>query len=140
MSSADEYNKRVLDLQLVTPSDLSVLTTSYQNSVPGVAIDGKLGPKTRALLSDQKKQVEQLTITGGFNMFDGPLSHVPTNRAEVYDIFGNPGATKVDRSWRRKNIKRLTIPGVTGSLWLHKQPQFAALPTASSPRPNPRCR
>ena len=45
--------------------------------------------------------------------WDGPLGALPRTRADVYDVFGDPGATKLDKRWRRRNIVEVRdMPGV----------------------------
>jgi len=45
--------------------------------------------------------------------FDGPLDAMPTNRREVYEMFGNPGSGSVNPKWRKENIETYRdLPGI----------------------------
>lgn len=57
--------------------------------------------------------------------FDGPIAKLPTKRADVYRLFGNPGVGKADRKWERANMVVLkNLPGTwnagAGKLYCHK--------------------
>ena len=47
---------------------------------------------------------------------DGPLAQIPKSRREVYEVFGHPGVGKVDKAWRRENVREFhgkrAIPGI----------------------------
>lgn len=115
--SADKYNKKIIIAHKVVPEELTALTTEWQKNHDLVQ-DGMYGPRTKA--SVRASFTKGPRITGGFNMFDGPLKRVPTNRAEVYEIFGNPGAVRLDKAWKKKNIVKLKLPDVKNNLWVHK--------------------
>ncbi len=60
----------------------------------------------------------------GKKPFKGPLEKLPTNRAEVYELFGNPGDKTLDPAWERKNIlNKVMIPGVPNKTRLHRLAQ-----------------
>lgn len=57
--------------------------------------------------------------------FAGPLSRLPRNRSEVYQVFGNPGGVKVDRRWERASLMvAKKLPGRwnkgKGRLYVHR--------------------
>lgn len=58
--------------------------------------------------------------------FDGPIEgELPATRADVYRVFGNPGATELDRYWERRNmVTARNLPGRwnkgSGKLYCHR--------------------
>jgi hypothetical protein len=58
-----------------------------------------------------------ITTDEGWGDFQGPLMKLPSNRRDVYRIFGDPGGgMKVDKKWFKENIrtyrKAMALPGV----------------------------
>lgn len=58
--------------------------------------------------------------------WDPPLHHIPTNRAEVYEVFGDPGTVRIDRAFERKNlVVARDLPGDwnknRGRLYVHRK-------------------
>lgn len=52
---------------------------------------------------------------GTWEPWVGPLGQLPRTRADVYDVFGNPGVGAVDRAWKRRNIVVVRdMPGIEG--------------------------
>jgi len=63
-------------------------------------------------ISSTPTEPPMLTVAS-WEPWDGPLGQLPRTRADVYDVFGNPGVGKADRRWRRQNIIEVRdMPGV----------------------------
>lgn len=72
-----------------------------------------------------------LDIAAGFHpdpspddVFEGPLSVIPSSREEVYRVFGNPGTSKPSRLWKRESmVVAKNLPGIwnkcRGKLYIH---------------------
>lgn len=114
MTTALEYNER--QVGGLTAAELVVLAESWQLEAD-LDVDGKYGPDTRASVLAASTGVLEapsiIRMRGDWKPFDGPLDALPRNRKEVYKIFGNPGAVKLERKWKRKNIVTVRdLPGV----------------------------
>lgn len=118
---AIEYNQAQLDAGAITAAHITALTYEYQTGREDLADDGKLGPLTRNALD------VSYTNDGApdeWAPWDGPEDAQPTNRTEVYKMFGDPGRYEQDKSWASANIiechERLgnRLPGVPTKWWV----------------------
>jgi len=122
--SAEVYNKKQLDAGTITTQMVTALGRLWQEE-HGLEVDGYIGPQTQASILSAIAPSE-LTPGTTWTPWDGPLARQPKNRAEVYEIFGNPGVGHVDSRWQRENIVELhgrnRLPGVPEKWYvkLHK--------------------
>jgi hypothetical protein len=113
IDAAARYNGKIG--ARVGPDELAILAAEWQEH-HGLTVDGKYGPATEVSVVNymdgyvaSSAPPVQLADSG---TFDGPLKQIPRNRREVYQVYGNPGTSKVDKSWERANIvKAKTLPG-----------------------------
>ena len=119
--SAESYNKAQMDSGSLTPEMISELGRFWQENHPPLTVDGYIGPSTQASLRLVLDADEDQGRTS-WDPFQGPVTRRPANRSEVYEIFGDPGAGVVDRSWVRENIVELHgqngLPGVPEHLYI----------------------
>ena len=120
-AEADRFNTQDSRIAALHISELS---RYYQASHNGLAVDGKCGKDTRAHLEAARvrRTEEELTPVEAIALrsqvwkaFDGPLDRLPRNRREVYDIYKNPGAGKVNRDWKKKHL--VTVRDLPGVPW-----------------------
>lgn len=126
----DTNIRMVLDGQ-VTELHLRQLTKELQKQA-SLTVDGVCGPKTREVLEHMFREDDTLTDhiavadahtlrpTMVMSSFDGPLPALPRTRVELNEMFGNPGAGKVDAKWERTNIVKVTIPGLPRAIRTHR--------------------
>ena len=115
---ADAYNARELAAARITPQDISTATRLAQKSL-GLRVDGKMGKDTRGALrgladNATSEPPDQL------GEFDGTLLRIPKSRAEILEVFGNPGTLdKPDKAWRKRQIITVRdLPGVPHRLYV----------------------
>jgi hypothetical protein len=111
---ANIYNQRQLDMKQVAGSHLTKLTRLYQGE-NHLKVDGYCGPQTLKHLTGVHEDTGETKQI--WEVFDGPLDHLPRNRRDVYKIFGDPSnGSKVDKHWYKQNIrtyrKAMALPGV----------------------------
>lgn len=119
--TADNYNQKQIDTRQISGSHLTKLAEFWQDG-HFLKTDGKLGPTTlKSILSDEVIDCVSEADTDPRiyinEPFDGPLAQLPSNRRDVYRIFGNPSnGSKVDKKWFKENIrtyrKAMALPGV----------------------------
>ena len=124
--SVDDLNAIGLASGAISPRIITELTVAWQRA-NGLYVDGILGPKTReSILRESDSTVpgfvwptEPPGQSGEHHgAFRGPDLGIhprisPKDRAEVYRVFGNPGETKANRRWVKKNIITVRdLPGV----------------------------
>ena len=103
LAAADRYNAEPLGQLSV--SEFSQLTAQWQRA-NGLSVDGKYGPLTEGSVKGSMAGAPSQSWDGG------PLKAIPRNRREVYQVYGNPGTSKVDRAWKRENIVHAVgLPG-----------------------------
>ena len=112
---AKEYNAKQLANGNITPEMLVSAARALQED-HGLTVDGYFGPDTQevAVVMDNRQV---------WTPYDGPLDRQPKNRADAYDIFGNPGTGSVNKAWEKANI--VTVRDLAGvpSKWyfmIHK--------------------
>lgn len=118
----DNYNDQQLAVGTIAGYHVTTLTRHWQGSRGDLSIDGMCGPRTRDSLAPGSipifpsrvvgEPVDQSGIPAG--LFDGPLEKIPSNRAEVYRVFGDPGpVARPDKKWRKSNIIEVRdLPGI----------------------------
>ncbi len=113
--NADAYNVQEWLAKRLTPTHVTELTEFWQG-MNELKVDGRCGSKTRASLESELSEIgepqDQDDVPRG--TFDGPLDFIPSNRREVYDLFGDPGTkARPNRKWRKENIITVRdLPGV----------------------------
>jgi hypothetical protein len=117
----NDYNQKQIDEGLITGEHLTKLTEFWQ-SEHFMKVDGKCGPNTlssilRDDVVDGIDDAETNPTIEAWPVYSGPLNSIPSNRREVYEVFGDPSnGTKVDKKWFKENIrtfrKAMAIPGV----------------------------
>lgn len=120
-----DIDAHLLALRRLGPDYLARIIKAYQ-SMNGLEPDGIIGPITRAKLEVQAAPAGR--PAAGWPVFHGPIEKLPTNRAEAYKIFGNPGSAKADPRWVKENIVEChhshgnQLPGVPAKWYvkLHK--------------------
>lgn len=119
LNEAVAYNTSELKAGNITAIHLAQLVEHWQQS-HGLEEDGKCGAKTRATLDAAVPRIS--TKPRSLSTWNGPMEIQPTNRREVYKIFGNPGAGELDKDWFRKNIVechgKTRLPGVPGKWYV----------------------
>lgn len=122
---AKDYNAREIAAGRVTAQQLERLLRETRVDLESevrtfqrlnhLQIDGKIGPETRVTLGTCCQRSTPRLGTQ-WSLFDGPLVKQPRNRREVVELFGKPGASKLDGNWYAENIVELhgktRLPGV----------------------------
>ena len=124
--NSDDYNQLQIDKEIFTGEHLTKLTEFWQGG-HFLTIDGKCGPNTlKSILGDGTVDVSGADTNPTRQLwepFHGPLEYLPSNRHDVYRIFGNPGSIKAERKWVKENIREFRdLPGVPHKWYvkLHK--------------------
>ena len=104
--NAVAYNKAQYDAGNLTMAMLTQFGWEWQQARETLAPDAKLGPVTQGMAKTE--MTPPLFVPGDvWKPWDGPLVAQPRTRAQVVEIFGNPGVGGVDQDWYRKNIIEL---------------------------------
>lgn len=110
---ANKYNAKRMVEGALTPSALTELTECWQEK-HGLSQDGMYGPNTQKSVEASVPKAQEVRIEAGWAAWEeGPLDRIPRSRAEMYDVYGNPGRGKVDAKWRARNIITVRdLPGI----------------------------
>jgi len=117
-----EFNRQQMKDGKLTDEHVAMLVKSWQEG-HGLDGDGFAGVATQATL-DAELYKPKILAPRVWRPWDGPEEKQPTNRREVYQMFGNPGKGEPDRKWARDNIITLhqsrgnQLPGVPGNRWV----------------------
>jgi hypothetical protein len=121
--TAMSYNAREIQEGDFTQEMLVRIVEEWQAGHPPLAVDGKCGPKTQASITEHLPVPEPKPLP--WKPWDGPLTEQPKNRAQVYEMFGNPGTTRVSSVWYVENIVEVyganALPGVPGKWYVKIQ-------------------
>jgi hypothetical protein len=112
MMDADAFNARELAAGRITAQDITAATRLAQKSL-GLRVDGKMGKDTRGALRSLEDNATS-EPPDQLGEFDGTLMRIPKSRAEILEVFGNPGTLdKPDKAWRKREIITVRdLPGV----------------------------
>jgi hypothetical protein len=103
--------------------------TTFQRK-RSLSADGKAGETTRArikiplALGLTNTVVPVLSIEDCYKPWDGPAVRQPRNRAEVIEMFGDPGTIVENKAWTRKHLVEChekngnRLPGVPAKWWV----------------------
>jgi len=119
-NSSEKFNMAEIAAGRLTPSMITDLVTTYQQLHSLSPVDGKAGAATRAHLSSALKVVPT-PVSAKWLPWDGPESKQPVTRADIYEMFGNPGVGKADSAWVKNNIVGAEIPGLPKKIWVNKR-------------------
>jgi hypothetical protein len=115
---ADAFNARELAAGRITAQDITAATRAAQESW-GLVVDGKLGKATRAaLVGPEDDPVGEPRDQLG--EWEPPLAKIPGSRAEIMEVFGNPGTiARPNKRWRKREIITVRdLPGVPQRLYV----------------------
>jgi hypothetical protein len=113
-TSAEAYNQARIDDGTLTIEEITEMVRYWQEG-HDLEADGKCGPVTQSTIEAVLAPQVAPTVWTPWN---GPLENQPTNRSEVYAMFGSPGGVKLDLDWKKRNIIELhqkygtRLPGV----------------------------
>lgn len=118
---AREYNQRELSSGNLTLDHIEEMTRFWQLH-HDMSADGKAGPMTRASIDAAIAERRKNTDPQSPPQNTGPRR--PKTRAEVYEVFGDPGKGTPSAAWEKQCIiechPRLgnQLPGVPPHLWV----------------------
>ncbi|HEX7095164.1 MAG TPA: M15 family metallopeptidase [Acidimicrobiales bacterium] len=124
VAKATQYNGQQKPL---SPEEQAMAIAGFQYAV-GLDVDGKAGPKTRAVIASELSHQGPVTPAAHPTLppwprFDGPLTMRPRSRSEVIKIFGDPGTKRAtpDPAWEKASIVELhganAIPEIPAKLY-----------------------
>jgi len=121
-SKADLYNAKQIEDGHLDLGHLTELVRQFQRDHE-LLVDGYCGPATLAKL--EELMVVEGVPEGGWQPWDGPLKHAPSNRNEYYMILGDPGSGSLNKRWYADNIVELhqnhgnELPFIPSHLYIH---------------------
>jgi len=116
-AAAVNYNAGEIEKGDLTDQHIVQMVEHWQQS-HDLEADGWCGPATQESLDAAWPYSSEGdgSVSRIWAAWDGPMQEQPTNRGEVYKVFGNPGAGELDKGWRGNHIVEChgsnRLPGV----------------------------